>query len=118
MRTIGAVLGLPPLGVTDGMARPMSDLFQLLPRANDWRYSARASEVLRATGIPLPPPAAPLAAATAARRAAPRPTHDAAWWARAMADQDFSREDALDDVRFNRTLWRGLMGDRPFPAVR
>jgi YVTN family beta-propeller protein len=115
VRTIGAVLGLQPLGVTDGLARPMTDLFQLRPRANDWRYVARVPDPLRGTTLPLPPATAPL---TASARRAMRPTHDAAWWARQMADQDFSREDALDDVRFNRTLWRGLMGDRPAPGVR
>jgi YVTN family beta-propeller protein len=102
VRTIEEVLGIEPMGLTDGLARPMSDLFQLSPRAAAWSYDAVPSPLLRVTTLPLPPaaPGEPVA----------RPTHDAAWWDRAMAGQDFSREDKLDVPSFNRALWRGLRG--------
>jgi hypothetical protein len=29
---------------------------------------------------------------------------------------DFAREDAIDAERYNRMLWTGLMGDRPYPV--
>jgi DNA-binding beta-propeller fold protein YncE len=111
VRTIEDVLGVSPIGLTDGLARPMSDLFHLGPHAA-WNYNAVPSPLLRATTLPLPPapPLSPLMART---------THDAAWWERAMAGQDFSHEDRLDEASFNRTLWRGLVGESvPYPTVR
>lgn len=111
VRTIEEVLGLRALGVTDGLARPMSDAFELRPEARDWRYAARVPAVLRTTTLPLPAPTARVATA--------QPRHDAAWWERAMAGQSFAREDALDEGAFNRALWRGLVGeDAPYPLVR
>jgi hypothetical protein len=36
-----------------------------------------------------------------------------------MAGQHFAVEDALDDARFNRALWHGLLGESTlYPAVR
>jgi hypothetical protein len=29
---------------------------------------------------------------------------------------DFSAEDRFDFARYNRILWAGLMGDKPYPA--
>ncbi len=107
VRTIEDVLGLPPQGLNDGLAAPMAKVFQR--EAQPWAYTAIVPDVLRTTSLPLPP-------ATKARTAA-RPRHGAAWWARATAGQDFSREDALDVRRFNLALWRGLKGNRaPLPA--
>ena len=112
VRTIEEVLGLDALGLTDGLAQPMSELFELRARPRPWAYDARASALLRATTLPLPPTASTVASA-------PQPTHDADWWERAMSGQDFSREDALDEARFNRTLWHGLVGaEVPYPTVR
>ena len=31
---------------------------------------------------------------------------------------DFSVEDHLDSAKYNRILWTGTMGDRPYPATR
>ena len=109
LRTIEALLGLKPLGLNDAMAAPMADLFA--PASEGWSYRARASDVLRATALPIPADrfaAAPLAA---------RPPHGAAYWAQAMRGQDFSVEDHLDTDAFNTALWRGL-GDGPEPTAR
>jgi hypothetical protein len=47
------------------------------------------------------------------------PTHDADYWAAATAQFDFSKEDNLGDPdAFNRTIWKGLKGDVPYPVVR
>jgi hypothetical protein len=29
---------------------------------------------------------------------------------------DFTSEDRVDPAGFNRLLWKGLMGDKPYPA--
>jgi hypothetical protein len=46
------------------------------------------------------------------------PTHDAAWWAKRASSFDFSLEDRLDADAYNRLLWRGLLGNRPYPVRR
>jgi YVTN family beta-propeller protein len=110
VRTIEDVLGLPPQGLTDGLAAPMSRVFQR--ESSPWAYTAKVPAVLRTTSLPLPPDSSAESAAVA------RPRRSAAWWARATAGQDFSREDALDTARFNRALWRGIKGDRVAYPVR
>jgi DNA-binding beta-propeller fold protein YncE len=47
VRTIEDVLGLEPMGLTDGLARPMADAFEPLPRPRPWMYNAIVPEVLR-----------------------------------------------------------------------
>jgi hypothetical protein len=110
LRTLEGVLGLSPMGVNDALAAPMADVFD--PAAADWSFTAQVPAVLRTTQLPLPPPTS---AETACPAATPRP---AAYWAAAMAGQDFSQEDRLDTAKFNRALWRGLKGDAPYPARR
>ena len=110
LRTIEALLGLKPLGLNDGMAAPMADLFDA--GQTSWSYHARAASVLKSTQLPI----------AAARFAPPSvtdtcPSRDAAWWAAAMKGQDFSIEDHLDTAAFNASLWRGL-GDGTEPTTR
>lgn len=110
LRTIEAVLGLPPLGLNDGMAAPMADLFDVA-QAN-WTYRAQAADVLKATQLPIPTDRfAPGSVAAAC------PGRSAAWWAAAMKGQDFSVEDHLNTAAFNASLWRGL-GDGAEPTTR
>jgi DNA-binding beta-propeller fold protein YncE len=110
LKTIEAVLGLQPMGLNDALAAPMADVFD--PRQADWTFAAQVPTVLRTTQLPLPPPTA---AEAACRTEPPRPS---AYWAAAMAGQDFSQEDRLDTPRFNRALWRGLRRDAPYPVRR
>ncbi len=110
VRTIEAVLDLQPMGLNDALAAPMADVFD--PKAADWTFTAQVPAVLRTTQLPLPPPTAAEAACPAA------PARTSAYWAAAMAGQDFSSEDRLDTPRFNRALWRGIKGDAPYPARR
>ena len=109
LRTVETLLGLKPLGLNDGLAAPMADLFD--PAQARWTYRAEAADVLRTTALPI-----------ASDRFAPRlgaacPRRSAGWWTAAMAGQDFSVEDHLDTERFNAALWRGL-GQGPEPARR
>jgi DNA-binding beta-propeller fold protein YncE len=121
LRTIEEVLGLPPLGLNDGLAEPMSDVFDLTQAA--WTYDAVVPEALRSTQLPLDAPAkkAELPRREGCFRAA---GHDAAWWQAAMAGQDFSEEDRLNPAKFNAALWAGLKGegttapDRPASDLR
>lgn len=118
LRTIEEVLGLEPMGLTDGLAAPMTDVFEETLRA--WTYTAIVPEVLRTTQLPLPPKTArnslPL---TEFAQVLARPRGDAAYWEKVMAGQNFRVEDDLDERRFNQALWHGLMGeDTPYPTIR
>jgi len=108
IRTIEAVLGLEALNARDAVAAAMSDVFDLSQRA--WTFEARPSALLRTTALPLPPPTP---AETADGR--PVPLHDAEWWAAVTATFDLTRPDAVDADAFNRVLWAGTMGARPYP---
>ena len=43
--------------------------------------------------------------------------HDAAYWDKATAGFDFSDADRVPPDKFNRVLWKGLMGSKPYPAL-
>jgi DNA-binding beta-propeller fold protein YncE len=111
LKTIETVLGLKPLGLNDGLATPMADLFD--PAQSSWTYHADAADVLRTTKLPIPSDRF-VRASTATADCAGR---SATWWANAMKGQDFETEDHLDTAAFNAALWRGL-GHGPQPTTR
>jgi hypothetical protein len=45
------------------------------------------------------------------------PTPDAKYWARVTQGMDFTDADRVDGGVFNRILWKGMMGDKPYPAA-
>ena len=114
VRTIGDVLGLKPISLNAALALPMTEAFDLNQRT--WDYHATASHVLKATQLPIPAERFEQAPPMASRAQACT-TRDAAYWARAMAGQDFSKEDRLDTAAFNAALWQGL-GTGPEPVAR
>lgn len=106
IRTMEVILGLKPLNISDALAVPMADVFDL--QQPHWTYTATASAVLKGTGLPLPASVA---------RLAPIPSqHDAAYWSRVTAGMDFRDADDFSFARYNLILWRGLMGKRPYPT--
>ena len=110
LRTIEEVLGLQNLGVHDAGLPPMADAFD--PDQSEWTFHATPAAVLFNTTLPItPPPSLNLASI-------PKPTHDAAWWEERTKNFDFSKEDRVDPEVFNRVIWKGLMGDRPYPTER
>ncbi len=111
LRTIEEILGLTPLGLNDGLADPMIDLFDM--REARWTFDAVVPEPLRQSRLPLPPL---LQSEAAPERCTP--PHDAAFWEERMRGQDFSIEDRLDVKRFNEALWSGLKGEGAAPPVR
>ncbi|MEI7893555.1 MAG: hypothetical protein WCI05_10710, partial [Myxococcales bacterium] len=106
LRTIEEVLGLPPMNMNDALARPMADIFNTTP--SPWSFTASPSAYLHATTLPIPK-------ATGLR--VPKSTHDAKYWARVTKGMDFSSEDRFDFAQYNRILWRGLMGNKAYPAT-
>jgi hypothetical protein len=105
LRTIEEVLGLPPMNLNDALARPMADIFNTTPSA--WSFTAVPAAILYNTQLPLPDKPIGLIV--------PIPTHDAAYWAQVTQGMDFTAEDRMDFAVYNRILWKGLMGDVPYP---
>ncbi|HXP97951.1 MAG TPA: phosphoesterase [Telmatospirillum sp.] len=112
LRTIEDILGLSPMGLNDGLAEPMADLFD--PASTGWDYQAQVPPLLRRSQLPLP--AGGPSEATADCFAAPG--HDAAYWESVMRGQNFMVEDHLDTERFNAALWTGMKGGQIPPANR
>jgi hypothetical protein len=98
------VMGLPAMNLNDALATPMSDIFNTKPIA--WSFTATPAAILYCTSLPLPGPALPCNS----------PTPDAKYWARVTRGMDFRDADRVDDNTFNRVLWKGMMGNRPYPS--
>jgi hypothetical protein len=107
IRTMEEVLGLSPMNLNDAIAAPMADIFNMTP--SPWSFTAAPSAYLYNTQLLLPP--APVGMIV------PKPTHNAKYWARVMKGMDFSDADLVDPAEFNRILWKGLMGNKPYPSA-
>ena len=107
VRTMEEILGLNPLNLNDTVAVPMADVFS--EKLADWSYTAIPSALLANSSLPLNKNLfsglKPI-----------KPSHDATYWATATKGLDFRAEDRIDFGQYNRILWNGLMGDKPYPA--
>ena len=120
VRTIEDVLGLKHLSIHDSSVPPMADAFdihQYCRRSDEggstcWTYSATPAQILYNTTLPLPN------AASIDKATLPKTTHDAAWWEARTKGMNFNEEDANDPAAFNRIIWEGMMGGKPYPALR
>ncbi len=110
LRTIEGVLGLPQLSVHDAGVPPMTDAFNISQAS--WTYSAVPSSYLYGTSLPI------LNKYVQNKDAIPHPTHDAAWWEEQTKGMDFSQADRIPTEKFNRILWKGMMGGKPYPALK
>ncbi len=105
IRTMEEVMGLPPMNLNDALASPMADIFNTTP--STWSYTATPASILYCTNLPLPAPALPCNNPTA---------NDSKYWARVTKGMDFRDADRINDDDFNRILWRGVMGNKPYPS--
>jgi YVTN family beta-propeller protein len=114
LRTIEEILGVPPQNLHDAGVRPMINIFD--PTKKNWAYTAAPSPLLSGTQLPfeLVQPNARRADAVEA----PKPLHDAAWWADKTKGFDFTEADRIDSALYNRVLWEGTMGATPYPTAR
>ena len=106
VRTIEEVLGLPPMNLNDALATPMVDIFNTAPN-EQWNFTAEPASILYCTNLPLPAP----------QQLCNNPVPDAAYWTRVTQGLNFHDADQIDGTVFNRILWKGLMGDKPYPAT-
>jgi arylsulfatase A-like enzyme len=107
IRTMEEVLGLPPMNLNDALGHPMADIFNTFPTA--WSFTAAPSALLYNSQLPLPSKQADLKV--------PKSTHNARYWARAVKGMDFTDADLVDADDFNLVLWKGLMGNKPYPKA-
>jgi hypothetical protein len=117
IRTIEEILGMPPQNLNDAGVRPMVDIFD----ANQarWTYTAKPSAYLtKNTQLPFREVQPFLKIPRANRSAAPKPPHDAAWWAEKTKGFDFTDADRNDNDLSNRVLWAGMMAGKPYPTAR
>jgi len=106
IRTMEEVLGIKQfLNLNDALAHPMADVFTTTPQK--WSFTAAPSDYLYATALPLPAPPAGMKI--------PKSSHNSVYWARVTKGLDFSDSDRVDPLLYNRILWKGMMGNKPYP---
>ena len=106
LRTMTRILGLPPAHLTDAVAQPMADAFDI--RRCPGRILRLQRRFFITRVCPFPPRPVGLRI--------PKPTHDAKYWAHVTRGFDFSKEDRVDPVAYNRILWQGLKGNSVYPG--
>lgn len=113
LRTIEDILGTEHINLNTAFQRPMADVFDIRSSGR-WSFVAEASTVLATTTV--------LAEKGNGVRFATgpiiQPKHDAAYWDAVTAGYDFSEADQVPTAQFNRVLWTGLMGNKPYPSLR
>jgi YVTN family beta-propeller protein len=115
LRTIEDLLGLNHLGMNDANSDPMADVFSTTPDLTP--YAAVLPGSLCQS--PVDPALIPECKEASLPRTPPTPSlHDGTWWAKATANFNFKQPDAIDSASFNRLLWLGVMGDKPYPTQR
>jgi hypothetical protein len=114
LRTIEDLLRTEHINLNTAFQRPMADVFDIRS-SGKWTYTAEASTVLATTTVAL------AQNGNGVRYAAGpmiTPQHSAAYWAEVTAGFDFSEADQVPPAQFNRVLWAGLMGNKPYPVLR
>ncbi len=111
LRTIEDILGTQHINLNTAFQRPMSDVFDIRS-SGAWSYVAEASTVLTGTTLARAPGGLGV---EFARGPVVKPRHDARYWARRTAGFDFSDADRVPPARFNKVVWKGLMGAKPYP---
>ena len=114
IRTIEDILGTQHINLNTAFQRPMADVFDIAS-SGAWTFAAVAPTVLKTTSLNL---AQVDTGVRYAKGPDIKPRHNAAYWEKAMAGMDFSQADNVPTARFNRVLWTGMMGSKPYPALR
>jgi YVTN family beta-propeller protein len=113
LTTIEDILGAQHINLNTAFQRPMSDVFDIRS-SGEWSYTATASTILKTTMLKL---AQGEQAVKFAQGPNIKPKHNAAYWARVTAAFDFSDADRVPPDLYNRVLWKGLMGSKPYPKM-
>jgi YVTN family beta-propeller protein len=111
IRTMEDILGTEHLNLNTAFQPPMTEIFDL-HSGGKWTYNAEASTVLQTTDVAT---LVTTLGASYATGEAVTPQHSAQYWAKATDGFDFSQADQVPTAKFNRVLWKGLMGAKPYP---
>ena len=111
LRTIEDLLGTQHINLNTAYQRPMTDVFDT-HSSSAWTYTAQASTVLSGTTVAQ---VGSGLGAKFAEGALVKPKHSARYWANVTAGLDFSDADQVPPEKFNRIVWRGLKGGKPYP---
>jgi hypothetical protein len=114
LRTIEDILGTQHLNLNTAFQGPMADVFDA-KGSGKWSFTAVASTALKNSPKLAQPPSG--LGVQFARGPDVKLTHDAAYWAKATAGFDFSDADRVPPDKFNRVIWKGMMGGKPYPAL-
>jgi hypothetical protein len=115
LRTIEDILGTEHINLNTAFQRPMAEAFDIRSSGR-WTYTAEASTILGGTNL-LASAAIGNSGVRYAKGPILTPKHDAAYWDAVTAGFDFSDADRVPPGQFNRVIWTGLMGDKPYPAT-
>jgi YVTN family beta-propeller protein len=110
LRTIEDILGTEHINLNTAYQRPMTDVFDI-DSSGKWTYTAEASTVLATTSVGLMDGGKPIRFAAGPMI---EPQHTAAYWDKVTAGFDFSEADQVPTAQFNRVLWAGMMGGKPY----
>jgi YVTN family beta-propeller protein len=113
LRTIEDILGTQHINLNTAYQRPMTDVFDIGGSAA-WSYTAEASTILATTTLAQAPGGLGVRYAKGPHL---KPRHDAKYWAKVTVGLDFSDADRVPPAKYNRILWNGTMGGRPYPTM-
>jgi hypothetical protein len=113
LRTIEDILGTAHINLFTTYARPMAEVFDTGDDEANWTFTAAPSTILKTTTLQLSQNGSPVKFADGPDV---RSTHTARYWAEVTRGFDFSGEDRVPADLYNDVLWRGLKGNKPFPA--
>jgi len=114
LRTIEDILGVQPLGLQDATAEPMSDIFAMTPNLQPYTVIV-PSDLCQA---PVDPTLVPACSnPNALKSQAYRSAHSGTWWEQQSQANHlvWNGPDKNDASLYNRLLWTGIMGDKPYP---
>lgn len=109
LRTIEDILGTEHMNLNTAYQQPMADVFNI-KSSPTWTFKAVASTALLGTTLNL-------GSTTLAKGPVVVPKHDATYWAKVTEKFNFSEADQVPVALFNKVLWEGLKGDKPYPAI-
>ena len=116
LRTVETLLGLPPLGLNDANAAPMSSVFATNQSPNLAPYDAIVPGSLCAS--PVNPTLVPACSSRSTQRTnRVAQLHDGSWWAAHTVGMDFQKPDRIDSKYFNELTEFGITGLGEAPTM-
>jgi DNA-binding beta-propeller fold protein YncE len=113
LRTIEDILGTQHINLNTAFQRPMSHVFDIRS-SGAWNYTHSVSTVLSSTQLKLAQGNQPV---RFAEGPVVKPKHSAKYWERVTRGFNFADADEVPTAKYNRVLWKGLMGSKPYPRM-